>query len=75
MKTMFSEFSVMYDRYQGDFALIDEFDNYEDARKRAEELRDKGIKRPIGYDSVRKITLYSDYGYTSEKIKGETLSW
>lgn len=72
---MFSEFEVMYDRYQGDIAHIENFDNYEDALNRAVELRDKGIKMPIGFDAVRKITLYSDYGYTSEAIKGKELPW
>ena len=71
----FSEFSVMYDRYQGDFAHVEDFDNYEDALKRAEELRDKGIEMPICNDEVRKITLYKDFGYTSESIKGSDLNW
>lgn len=72
---MLNGFEVMYERYQGDFTMIEIFENYEDAKKLAEELRDKGIKRPIGYDPVKKITIFSNGGYTSEKIKGEHLSW
>lgn len=72
---MLNGFEVMYERFQGDFTMLETFENYEDAKKRAEELRDKGIKRPIGYDTVKKITIFSNGGYTSEKIKGENLPW
>lgn len=57
------------------FTDIKMFDTYNEAREFAEELRDKGIKKPIGYDPVRKIAIFSNGGHTVEYIKGEGQSW